>query len=68
MIHIFFGKTVNVFKQGQSKILNLEFAKYLCKHISNLVTKYGKRKIQAYQIREMIIENMIKWLKEITLH
>tara|TARA_E500000318_G_scaffold35329_1_gene34550 strand:- start:663 stop:1409 length:747 start_codon:yes stop_codon:yes gene_type:complete len=55
MIHIYFGKTVRMFKEGKSKILNLQYAKYLCKNISNLVSKYGKTKIQAYQVREIII-------------
>jgi hypothetical protein len=60
MIHIYFGRTVGVFKQGEAKILNIEFSKYLCKNISALVTKYGKTKIQAYQIREMIIVGNVK--------
>tara|TARA_R110000851_G_scaffold95336_1_gene207147 strand:+ start:60 stop:797 length:738 start_codon:yes stop_codon:yes gene_type:complete len=51
----FFGKTKGAgFKKGESKIIDLKFSLYLVSKISNLVQKHGKRKIQAYCVREMI--------------
>tara|TARA_R100000951_G_scaffold78887_1_gene66918 strand:- start:235 stop:987 length:753 start_codon:yes stop_codon:yes gene_type:complete len=51
----FFGKTKGKgFKQGTSKIIDLEFSFYLLNKISLLVSKHSKRKIQAYCVREMI--------------
>lgn len=51
----FFGKTKGKgFKIGTSKIIDLEFSLYLLEKISFLVKKHGKRKIQAYCVREMI--------------
>jgi len=51
----FFGKTKGTgFKKGKSKIIDLEFSLYLLEKISFLVAKHGKRKIQAYCVREMI--------------
>ena len=51
----FFGKTKGAgFKRGTSKIIDLEFSLYLLEKISSLVAKHGKRKIQAYCVREMI--------------
>ncbi len=64
MVNIYFGLSgagvMKNFKEGKSKIKNLDFAKYLCKNISTLVIKYGKNKIQAYQIREMIAVAYVK--------
>jgi len=54
VINCFFGVGNKNFKKGNSKIIDLDFSKYLLSKISELVTKHGKSKIQAYCIREMI--------------
>tara|TARA_R100000935_G_scaffold28627_2_gene48995 strand:- start:5017 stop:5763 length:747 start_codon:yes stop_codon:yes gene_type:complete len=55
VINCFFGKSISKkFKKGECKINNLELAIYLLDELSTLVKKYGKSKIQAYTIRELI--------------
>jgi len=55
VVNCFFGKTKGAgFKRGVSKIIDLKFSLYLLEKISFLVAKHGKRKIQAYCVREMI--------------
>ena len=55
VVNCFFGKTKGAgFKRGMSKIIDLKFSLYLLEKISFLVEKHGKRKIQAYCVREMI--------------
>jgi hypothetical protein len=55
VVNCFFGKTKGAgFKRGRSKIIDLKFSLYLLEKISFLVEKHGKRKIQAYCVREMI--------------
>jgi len=55
VVNCFFGKTKGAgFKKGTSKIMDLKFSLYLLEKISFLVEKHGKRKIQAYCVREMI--------------
>jgi len=55
VVNCFFGKTKGAgFKRGTSKIIDLKFSLYLLEKISFLVAKHGKRKIQAYCVREMI--------------
>ena len=58
VINIFFtrGQHANnsKFKKGTAKIEDLKFANYLLHNISNLYEKYGRRKIQAYCVREFV--------------
>jgi len=55
VVNSFFGKTKGAgFKRGTSEIIDLKFSLYLLEKISFLVEKHGKRKIQAYCVREMI--------------
>ena len=58
VINIFFtrGQHANnsKFKKGTAKIEDLDFANYLLHNISNLYEKYGRRKIQAYCVREFV--------------
>jgi hypothetical protein len=42
------------FKKGEAKIIDLEFSLYLIKKISELSSEFGRKKIQAYCVREMI--------------
>jgi hypothetical protein len=61
VINCFFGKSVhNKFKKGSCKILDLEFSLMLLNKISELVCKYGSRKIQAYSVRELINISFLK--------
>lgn len=60
LIKMFFGKTSKDFKKGESSVKNYKFSLYLLKKISRLVTKYGKKNVQAYCIREMINIAFIK--------
>lgn len=60
LIKMFFGKTSKDFKKGESSVKNYKFSLYLLKKISKLVTKYGKKNVQAYCIREMINIAFIK--------
>lgn len=58
VINIFFtrGQHANnsKFKKGTAKIEDLKFANYLLHNISNLYEKYGRRRIQAYCVREFV--------------
>jgi len=54
IVHLFFGSNPGGFKKGECEIKDLKFSLYLLRKISNLVSKYGKRNIQAYGVREMI--------------
>lgn len=65
VVNSFFGVRDNKFKKGTSKIIDLEFSKYLLNKISLLVSKYGKTKIQAYCIREMIKVGFISAKRDI---
>ena len=60
LIKMFFCKTSKGFKKGESSVRNYKFSLYLLKKISRLVTKYGKKNVQAYCIREMINIAFIK--------
>jgi hypothetical protein len=66
VINCFFGKTVNnKFKKGECKIQDIDFAMILLNSISELVSKYGTRKIQAYCIRELINVSYVKTNKDL---
>lgn len=58
VINIFFtrGQHANnsKFKKGTAKIEDIKFANYLLHNISNLYEKYGRRRIQAYCVREFV--------------
>lgn len=48
------------FKKGVSKIINEDFAKYLVNKFSNLYKDFGKNKIAAYCVRELIYISYVK--------
>ena len=58
VINIFFTRVTHSnnskFKKGTAKIEDLKFAYYLLHNISNLYEKYGRRRIQAYCVREFV--------------
>ena len=58
VINIFFTRGTHSnnskFKKGTAKIEDLKFAYYLLHNISNLYEKYGRRRIQAYCVREFV--------------
>ncbi len=64
VVNIFFTSTGKGFKNGKSKIKDLEFSMYLIGKISKLVSKYGKSNIQAYCVREMINIGFSKAFKD----
>jgi hypothetical protein len=67
IINCFFGNCNNkIFKKGECKIKDLDFAKCLLNKFSELVLKYGKNKIQAYCIREVINISYCKINKDLT--
>lgn len=66
VINCFFGKTVNnKFKKGECKIEDIDFSLTLLNRFSELVSKYGTRKIQAYCIRELIYVAYVKTNKDL---
>ncbi len=66
VINCFFGKTVNnKFKKGECKIEDIDFSLTLLNKFSELVSKYGSRKIQAYCIRELINVAYVKTNKDL---
>lgn len=48
------------FKKGLSKIINEDFAEYLVNKLSNLNKEFGKNKIAAYCVRELIFISYVK--------
>ena len=66
VINCFFGKNVNnKFKKGECKIEDIDFSLTLLNKFSELVSKYGSRKIQAYCIRELINVAYVKTNKDL---
>jgi len=66
VINCFFGKSVNdKFKKGECKIEDVNFSLILLNRFSELVSKYGSRKIQAYCIRELINVAYVKTNKDL---
>lgn len=53
------------FKEGKAKINDIDFANYLLSNFSNLNKEYGKKKIAAYCVREMIQVGYVKCKKDI---
>ena len=64
VVNIFFTSKSKGFKNGNSKIKDLEFSMYLIGKISKLVSKYGKSNVQAYCVREMINIGFCKAFKD----
>lgn len=65
VVNAFFAKAKGTgFKNGKSKIKDLEFSMYLIRQISKLVAKYGKSNVQAYCVREMIVIGFNKAFKD----
>ena len=61
VINCFFGKSVNdKFKKGLCKIEDLQFSLVLLNKFSDLISKYGSNKIQAYCVRELINTCFVK--------
>jgi hypothetical protein len=61
VVNAYFGYEKHIdFKNGKSKIKNEKFAKYLVNNFSRLTTKYGRKKIAAYCVREMISVAYVK--------
>jgi hypothetical protein len=66
VINCFFGKSINnKFKKGSCNILDIQFSLMLLNKISELVCKYGSRKIQAYSVRELINISFLKANRDI---
>jgi hypothetical protein len=66
VINCFFGKTVNSkFKKGECKIEDINFSLTLLNKFSELVSKYGSRKIAAYCVRELINVAYVKTNKDL---
>lgn len=66
IINCFFGKNINFkFKKGICKIDDLNFSNFLLNKISELVCKYGSKKIQAYSVRELINISFLKANKDL---
>ena len=66
VVNCFFGKNVaNKFKKGECKIEDINFSLTLLNRFSELVSKYGSRKIQAYCIRELINVAYVKTNKDL---
>lgn len=55
----------SLFKGGRAKIKDIDFANYLLSNFSNLNKEYGKKKIAAYCVREMIQIGYVKSKKDI---
>jgi len=57
VVNCFFsrGRSTHLeFKKGKAKIIDKEFSFYLIRKISELTEEFGRKKIQAYCVREMI--------------
>ncbi len=57
IVNCFFGLSsagVKEFKEGNCKIKDIDFAKFMLENFSYLNKEFGKRKIAAYCVREMI--------------
>jgi len=65
VINCFFGKSVNQkFKKGECKIEDINFSLMLLNKFSDLISKFGSNKIQAYCVRELITVSFIKAKKD----
>lgn len=54
IVNCYFGIKNEVFKEGKCKIINKDFSDYLVSKFSYLNKEYGKNRIAAYCVREMI--------------
>jgi hypothetical protein len=65
VINCFFGKSVNEkFKKGKCIIEDINFSLMLLNKFSDLISKFGSNKIQAYCVRELITVSFIKAKKD----